>query len=230
MSRPLQLWCFMKLFDNAEKPDVLFCDNHLLIAAKPCGWLTQPNGTGSPDLETFAKAWVKREFNKPGAVFLHCIHRLDRPVFGLVIFAKTSKALSRLNEISRDKGIERNYLAEVEGILPQKEGRLEHFLIHGEHRALLAKESDKEAKKSILHYKVASFKEHSTVVTIDLETGRYHQIRAQFSAIGHPVVGDAKYGASLESRDAIHLACTDLAFAHPVTKEILRFHCEAPFA
>jgi 23S rRNA pseudouridine1911/1915/1917 synthase len=220
----------MKLFGNAEIPDVIFCDNHLLIAAKPCGWLTQPNGEGCPDLESFAKAWVKREFNKPGAVFLHCIHRLDRPVSGLVLFAKTSKALSRLNELSRDGGIKRLYVAEVEGILPHKTGTLEHFLIHGEHRALIARESDKDAKKAILDYVVVTFKEHSTLVKIDLQTGRYHQIRAQFGAIGHPVLGDAKYGGSEDFGDTVHLSCTDLKFTHPVTQEMIDFHCEAPFA
>jgi 23S rRNA pseudouridine1911/1915/1917 synthase len=220
----------MKLSGNAQNPDVIFCDNHFLIATKPCGWLTQPNGMDSPDLESFAKEWVKREFQKPGAVFLHCIHRLDKPVFGLVIFAKTSKALSRLNELSRAGGIERFYIAEVEGILPQKEGILEHYLIHGEHRALLAKASDKEAKKATLHYSVVSFEEHTTVVEIELKTGRYHQIRAQFSAIGHPIVGDKKYGARQDCGDAIHLACTHIILLHPVTREKLEFTCAAPFA
>src|SRR5579863_5045033 len=128
MSPQLQPWFCMKLSGSANDPDVIYCDNHLLVVVKPCGWLTQPNGEAVPDVESFAKAWVKREFQKPGAVFLHCIHRLDRPVFGLVLLAKTSKALSRLNELSRDKAIQRTYLAEVEGILPQKKGSLEHFL------------------------------------------------------------------------------------------------------
>jgi 23S rRNA pseudouridine1911/1915/1917 synthase len=220
----------MKLFGNAQTPDVIFCDNHLLVATKPCGWLTQPNGEGCPDLETFAKAWVKREFDKPGAVFLHCIHRLDRPVFGLVLFAKTSKALSRLNEFSRDGKIHRMYVAEVEGILSQSQGTLEHFLIHGEHRALLAKESERDAKRAVLHYTVVSIQEHSTIVKVELQTGRYHQIRAQFSAIGHPIIGDAKYGASKDLGDTIHLACTDLKFPHPVTREAIDLHTEAPFA
>jgi len=219
----------MKLFGNEPVPDIVFCDNHLLIAAKPSGWLTQPNGEGCPDLESFAKDWVKKEFHKPGAVFLHCIHRLDKPVFGLVCFAKTSKALSRLNELSRQGKISRRYEAEVEGILPQKEGTLEHFLIHGEHRAIVAKSSDKEAKKAVLHYSVISFEEHTTRVSIDLQTGRYHQIRAQFGAIGHPVVGDTKYGGRAGSEDAIHLACTDLKFVHPVTHEEVAFHTDAPF-
>jgi len=219
----------MKLFDNAETPDVVYCDNHLLIVTKPCGWLTQPNGMGGPDLEAFAKAWVKKEFNKPGDVFLHCIHRLDKPVFGLVIFAKTSKALSRLNALSREGKIHRAYLAEVEGVVPHKEGTLEHYLVHGDFRAIIAKASDKEAKRSILHYSVVSIREHSTLVKVVLETGRYHQIRAQFSAIGHPVLGDEKYGSSTDVGECVHLACTDIAFAHPVTHEEIRVHSDAPF-
>lgn len=170
-----------------------------------------------------------KKIQKPGAVFIHCIHRLDRPVRGLVLFAKTSKALSRLNELSRKGEIERIYVAEVEGILAQHQATLEHFLIHGEHHALVAKANDKEAKKAILHYEVLCLKEHSTLVQITLETGRYHQIRAQFGAISHPVIGDAKYGG--EGRgDCIHLACTKLQFIHPVTKELVKAQCVAPFA
>lgn len=211
------------------EPEILFCDNHLLIAQKPAGWLTQPDETDRPDLETFAREWVKRQFQKPGAVFLHCIHRLDRPVSGLVLFAKTSKALSRLNESSRANEIQRLYLAEVEGILPYKEGRLEHFLAHKEHKALVVSASDPEAKRAVLRYEVQKFKEHSTLVQIDLETGRYHQIRAQFAATGHPIVGDTRYGAKKQSEAAIYLCCTDLLFEHPVTKEKISFHAEAPF-
>lgn len=220
----------MKLSDNGETPDIIFCDNHLLVAEKPSGWLTQPDETGRADLETFAKEWVKREYKKPGAVFLHCIHRLDRPVSGLVLFAKTSKALSRLNDLSRCNEIRRLYIAEVEGILPQKEGKLEHFLAHGEHRALVVKASDPDAKKAVLSYIVLSYKEHTTLVQIELETGRYHQIRAQFSAAGHPIVGDARYGAKGQGSESIRLSCSNLLFLHPVTKEQMTFHCQAPFA
>lgn len=215
---------------DSEKPDVIFCDNHLLIAFKPAGWLTQPDDTKRSDLESFAKEWVKREFNKPGAVFLHCIHRLDRPVSGLVLFAKTSKALTRLNEISRANEIRRWYAAEVEGILPQKSGTLEHYLVHAEHQAIVSTAKNPEAKRALLTYQVVATKEHSTLVQIELQTGRYHQIRAQFSAIGHPVVGDSKYKAKSGSGDAIRLSCTDLKFPHPVTREEISFHTDAPFA
>src|SRR5579872_3500700 len=115
----------MKSFDN------VYCDNHLLVTVKPPDLLTQPDETGNESLETIAKAWIKKEYNKPGDVFLHCIHRLDRPASGLVLFARTSKSLSRLNEQSRLGEIQRIYVAEVEGSLPEKEARLDHYLIHG---------------------------------------------------------------------------------------------------
>jgi 23S rRNA pseudouridine1911/1915/1917 synthase len=219
----------MKSSDSENVPEIEYSDNHLLVAVKPAGLLTQPDETGKESLEEFAKVWVKKEFHKPGAVFLHCIHRLDRPVSGLVLFARTSKALSRLNESSRAGEIRRWYFAEIEGILPNKEGTLEHFLLHGDHRADVVKETREGAKKAILHYKVEKTLEHSTLVTIELKTGRYHQIRAQFGAIGHPVFGDTRYGSKRGSGEEIHLACTDLELLHPVTKEPLRFHTEAPF-
>ena len=208
-------------------PEIVFCDNHLLVAAKPAGLLTQPDESGKFSLEEWAKVWVKKEFNKPGNVFLHCIHRLDKPVSGLVLFARTSKALSRLNEQSRHLEIQRTYIAEVEGILSQKEGRLDHYLIHGDHAAIVAKEGDRDAKHARLTYEVLRFLQHSTLVSIELETGRYHQIRAQFSAIGHPVVGDGRYGA--KPLPSIHLHSAKLSFQHPVTQEILRFESPAPF-
>jgi 23S rRNA pseudouridine1911/1915/1917 synthase len=206
---------------------VIYSDNHILVANKPAGWLTQPDDTGTMDLETQMKEWVKNEFHKPGAVFLHVVHRIDRPVSGLVLFARTSKALSRLNEQIRAGAIRRIYIAEVEGILPQKEGELEHYIAHGDHRAIIS--SQKEAKLAQLFYRVEEFKEHSTRVAIELKTGRYHQIRAQFSAIGHPVVGDIKYGAGSGDGRTIRLHSATLILAHPVTKEELRFDLPPPF-
>jgi 23S rRNA pseudouridine1911/1915/1917 synthase len=214
---------------KSSDSEIVFSDNHILVAVKPCGLLTQPDDSGDDSLEAFAKEWVKKEYNKPGNVYLHAIHRLDRPVSGLVLFARTSKALSRLNEQSRDQEIQRTYIAEVEGILPAKEGRLDHYLIHGDHRAIVAKASDKEAKHARLTFKVIHFQKHSTIVAIELETGRYHQIRAQFSASGHPVVGDKRYGGKEGDGKEIHLHCAKMAFEHPVTKELSTFESPAPF-
>lgn len=217
----------MKSFDSADL-EIVFCDNHLLIVNKPPGLLTQPTETESESLELYAKEWVKKEYAKSGAVFLHCIHRLDRPVSGLVLFARTSKALSRLNEQSRDQEIQRIYTGEVQGVLSQKEGKLDHYLVHAEHCAKVVRANDPGAKHCRLTYEVIRFKERTTLVKIDLETGRYHQIRAQFGAIGHPIVKDKRYGGSGDGKE-IHLHCSYLALKHPVTKEVLTFESPAPF-
>jgi 23S rRNA pseudouridine1911/1915/1917 synthase len=214
----------MKSLDN-----VVFCDNHILVVNKPSDLLTQPDDTGAVSLEDLAKAYIKKAFNKSGNVFLHAIHRLDKPVSGLVLFARTSKALSRLNEQMREQQIQRIYVAEVEGILPIKEGKLDHFLIHSGHRALIAKEGMKDAKHARLVYKTVKELSHSTIVEIELETGRYHQIRAQFMQSGHSIVGDEKYGSKTKS-SSIHLHCYKIAFKHPVTQEILQFTSAPPFA
>lgn len=217
----------MKSFDSADL-EIVFCDNHLLIVNKPPGLLTQPTEEESASLELVAKQWVKREYAKPGNVFLHCVHRLDRPVSGLVLFARTSKALSRLNEQSRNQEIQRVYTAEVEGALEKKEGKLDHYLIHADHCAVVAKANDPEAKHCRLTYEVIRLKERTTLVKIELETGRYHQIRAQFGAIGHPVVGDKRYGGRGDGKE-IHLHCSYLALKHPVTQEVLKFESSPTF-
>lgn len=216
----------MKSLDNVE---IIFSDNHILLASKPAGLLTQPDDSQEESLEAFVKAWVKKEYRKEGSVFLHCIHRLDRPVSGLVVFARTSKALSRLNEQSRAMEIQRIYEAEVEGVLPQKIGRLDHYLIHGDHRAIIAKEGMEGAKHARLTYEALHYMPHSTLVRIELETGRYHQIRAQFGSIGHPIKGDKKYGSKIGDGKEIFLHCAKISFAHPVTKEVLVFESPAPF-
>lgn len=212
----------MKYSDN-----VIFCDNHLLVANKPAGLLTQPDGTSTLDFETEMKEWVKEQYHKPGAVFLHAIHRVDRPVSGLVLFARTSKALSRLNDQIREGAIRRIYIADVIGILPQNEGTLEHYLLHGDHRAIVTNE--KEGKIAQLSYRVIKIENHQTRVSIELKTGRYHQIRAQMAAIHHPIVGDLRYGAKEGDGVMIHLHSATLIFAHPVTKEELQFDCPSPF-
>ncbi len=216
----------MKPSDNVE---VVYCDNHILIANKPANLLTQRDDSSDTSLEEIAKAWIKKEFQKPGSVFLHAIHRLDKPVSGLVLFARTSKALSRLNEQSRNLEIERKYEAVVEGIISTKEGRLDHFLIHGDHKAIIAKEGDDGAKHARLTFEVLQFTSSKTRVLIQLDTGRYHQIRAQFSAIGHPIVGDKKYGASSGDGLRISLHCQTLRLKHPVSGEQLTFTTPAEF-
>ena len=151
----------MKYLDS----EILYSDNHVLVAAKPLGLLTQSNDSSDSSLEEVAKAWVKKEYHKPGNVFLHAVHRLDRQVSGLVLFARTSKALSRLNELQRNLEIQKVYLAEVEGQMPFKSGKLDHYLIHGNHKALIAKKSDPDAKHARLSFEAVSYT-HLTLPTI----------------------------------------------------------------
>ena len=170
-----------------------------------------------PDLTELAKAWVKKKYNKPGNVFLHPVHRLDKAVSGLVLFARTSKALSRLQEMMRERKITKIYHALVDGELPSEQGRLVHHLIHGSFRA----EVSREGKESILDYQVLKREKGATLLEINLITGRYHQIRAQLSAIGCPVLGDEKYGSKRTWKKGIALHHSEMRFEHPVTKESL---------
>lgn len=190
----------------------LFEDNHLLIVNKPVGLLTQPSGTDQDNLEARWKQWIKEKYKKPGNVFLEAIHRLDKPVSGIVVFAKTSKALSRLNEAQRDKLSKKVYVALLEKEPEEKEGALRHMLAHDEHRARV----DANGKLAVLHYKVIGERR----VEIVLETGRYHQIRAQFSAIGCPIIGDARYGSETKvAGGGIYLHHFRLELVHPISGE-----------
>lgn len=194
---------------------VIYEDNHLIVVHKPAGLLTQPTNLEAHSLELQVKKWIKEKYQKPGEVFLHAVHRLDRPVEGLVLFAKTSKALSRLNESMRNKECEKIYHAKYEGKLPASEGLLENKLVHGEHEAY----EDPNGKLSRLRYRVIAPGE----AEIHLETGRYHQIRLQFALAGCPLLGDAKYGSKLSHGGHIALVHSKLTITHPVTKERLTF-------
>jgi 23S rRNA pseudouridine1911/1915/1917 synthase len=196
--------------------EVIHCDNHLLAAIKPAGLATQPHETDVDNFQDRVKKWIKTTYDKPGNVFLEPIHRLDKPVSGIVLFARTSKALSRLQAQMRAQEISKTYTALVEGTLPHNSGTLEHFLMHGSHHALV----HPEGKRAVLTYRTLARNDGNTLVEISLETGRYHQIRAQFSAIGHPIVGDAKYGShSFWPKGGIALHHSKMCFAHPVTKQ-----------
>lgn len=184
----------------------MYVDNHLLILEKPAGIATQP------DFHERAKSWLKKAFAKPGDVFLEPIHRLDQPVSGIVLFARTSKALSRLNASMRKGDIQKFYLGWVEGVIQEK-GTLKHYLRHGSHKA----EIDPQGKLSILHFHRQQVHAECSLVEITLETGRYHQIRKQFSEIGHPICGDVKYGAKKERRLFLHHH--KIIFPHPIKGE-----------
>ncbi len=208
---------------------ILFCDNHLLIANKESGLLTQADKSGEASLETLAKEWVKEKYGKPGDVFLHAVHRLDRPTSGIVLFARTSKALARLNAAFREQKMEKVYLAVVEGTLKEPAGILEHWHLHGAHKALVSLEEVQGSKRAILHYRLLKSNDGFSLLEIRLKTGRYHQIRAQLSAIGHPIVGDQKYG-SFRSLDLGNIALhhTHFSFFHPTSLTKLSFEAAPP--
>jgi 23S rRNA pseudouridine1911/1915/1917 synthase len=198
--------------------EVLYLDNHLLIADKPGGLLTQAEEK-QPSLQEELKRWLKQKFNKPGNVFLEPIHRLDRPVAGLVLFARTSKALGRLQAAMRGDLIRKWYRAEVENEPLAPAGTLDHFLVHGDHRALVVPADYPGAKRARLHYRMIA----PRILEIELQTGRYHQIRVQLAAIGCPIVGDAKYGASTHL-SAIALSHERCEFPHPIQRNLIRLN------
>lgn len=200
---------------------ILYEDNHLLALDKPTGILTQPNGTDRESLEERAKKWLKEKYQKKGNVYLHAVHRLDKPVAGVVLFAKTQKGLSRMNLLMREGKIKKFYRAWIEGTLAS-DGTLVSKLVHGNKKAMVSE----EGKPSKLHYRVLKHERNMTLVEVELMTGRYHQIRAQFAEIGFPIVGDAKYGAKPVG-EGILLCHVTMEFAHPVTGEKIEIRAAA---
>ena len=202
--------------------DILYEDNHLLIVDKHCGDLVQPDPSGETALEESIKAYIKTRDAKPGEVFLGVVHRIDRPVSGAVIFAKTSKALVRLNEMIREGRIRKVYWALTENRPPEEHGELRHYILR-DGRTNRSKALDTpraEAKEARLRYRVIGAGTHYTLVEVELLTGRHHQIRAQLSKIGCPIRGDLKYGArrSLPG-GGISLHSRRVEFEHPVRRE-----------
>ena len=202
---------------------VLYEDNHIIAVNKTCNEIVQGDKTGDTPLSETVKAYIKDKYNKPGEVFLGVTHRLDRPTSGVVLFARTSKALTRLNEMFKShEQIRKTYWAIVQGCPKQPEARLENYLTRNEtlNKSFIAKPGAKEAKLAILTYKTLVKGEHYTLLEINLETGRHHQIRCQLAAIGCPVKGDLKYGAKRSNPDGgISLHARQIAFIHPVKKE-----------
>ena len=191
---------------------ILYEDNHLIAVNKPAGLLSQPSETESESLETAIKSLIKIRDKKSGNVFIGVVHRLDKPVSGVMLFAKTSKALSRLNATIRLKKNKKTYLALVEGKPDKREATLHHFLKQGSHISTLSDE--KNGKLAILHYKTIKEMKTATLLEIELETGRYHQIRSQCQIIGCPIIGDLKYGAKKELATVFHLTENTIALHH----------------
>ena len=203
--------------------EVLYEDNHIIAVNKTCNEIVQGDKTGDTPLSETVKAYIKDKYNKPGEVFLGVTHRLDRPTSGVVLFARTSKALTRLNEMFKShEQIKKTYWAIVQGAPKVPEARLENWLVRNEqlNKSFIAQPSVKEAKQAILSYKTLVKGDHYTLLEVNLETGRHHQIRCQLAAIGCPIKGDLKYGAKRSNPDGgICLHARKIEFIHPVSKQ-----------
>jgi 23S rRNA pseudouridine1911/1915/1917 synthase len=203
---------------------IVYEDNHIIVINKLPSEITQGDKTGDLSLPEKLKTFIKQRDNKPGNVFLGVVHRLDRPVSGIVIFAKTSKGLSRFNEMFREKDIQKTYWAVVKNKPKESEGHLVHYLIKNEktNRSKAFEKPVKDALKAELIYKLIASSDNYHLLEIKLLTGRHHQIRAQLSAIGCPIKGDIKYGFDRTNKDAsIHLHSCKVEFTHPVKLEKL---------
>ena len=207
---------------------VLYEDNHIIAVSKTCHEIVQGDKTGDTPLSETVKAYIKEKYQKPGEVFLGVTHRLDRPTTGVVLFARTSKALTRLNAMFQShEQIRKTYWAIVSTdngnrIMDKGEVRLENYLWRNEkqNKSFVVKPGTKDAKRAILTYKAIAHSERYTLLEINLETGRHHQIRCQLSAIGCPIKGDLKYGAKRSNIDGgISLHARQIAFVHPVSKQ-----------
>ncbi len=203
------------------KPHIIFEDNHLFITIKPFNMPVQEDSSGDPDFLSEIKSFIKKRDKKPGNVFLGLVHRLDRPSGGIMIFAKTSKAASRLSDQFRRKIIEKKYLAVVEGVLDKKKGRLTDFLLKDSKKNMVSvvKASEKASKKAILDYRIKETQNNLSLAEISLITGRAHQIRVQFASRGFPIIGDMKYGKTIKDRKSeLALWSSTISFEHPVKK------------
>ena len=210
---------------------VVYEDNHIIIVSKRSGEIVQGDKTGDKTLADEVKAYIKEKYAKPGNVFLGITHRLDRPVWGLVVFARTSKALARLNDMFREGNVNKTYWAICQNAPEVPEATLTHWLTRNE-RQNKSYAYDKEvpgAKKAVLHYRTIGKSERYTLIEIKLMTGRHHQIRCQLAKIGCPIKGDLKYGARRSNPDgSISLLARKIEFAHPVSKEHICVESEVP--
>ena len=215
-------------------PDVLYLDNHLLVVSKPPGMLAQSDATGDLDVATWAKTYIKERFDKPGNVFAAIVHRLDRPVGGAMVLARTSKAASRLAEQFRQRSVDKRYLAVVEGRMTGS-GRAEDWLLKTRDaktgtRVRRVGKGTSGAKRAVLDWRVLSVEGGRSLVEVRLETGRAHQIRVQLAGLGHPIRGDLRYGAPTPLADGrgIALHATRLALDHPTQKDRRTFSSAPP--
>lgn len=221
----------LKIISTKENLSVLYEDNHIIVVNKRVGDIVQGDKTGDKPLSEVVKEYIKDKYNKPGDVFLGVVHRLDRPTTGIVVFARTSKALTRLNDIFKNRETQKTYWAIVKNKPVQQSANLIHYLTRNE-KNNTSKAHNKEvtgSKMASLDYKIISVLTNYTALEVDLHTGRHHQIRAQLSAIGSPIKGDLKYGADRSNPDGgICLHARKLLLVHPVTKTPLEIIAPVP--
>ncbi|MGB0885184.1 MAG: RluA family pseudouridine synthase [Chitinophagales bacterium] len=211
--------------------DLIYEDNHLLAINKPSGMLVQGDKTNDKCILDFAKAYIKKKYNKPGDVFIGLPHRLDRPTSGVIVLARTSKALERLNKQFHDKLVQKTYWAVVGNNPPEVEGTLVHYMTKSQekNRSYAHKKVKKGGQLAELDYKLIGKSKLYNLLKITPKTGRHHQIRVQLSSIGCPIKGDIKYGFKRSNPDkSIHLHARTISFTHPTTKETMKFTAKAP--
>ena len=211
--------------------EIVYDDNHIIIVNKAAGELVQGDRTGDPTLIDAVKAWIKEKYNKPGNVFLGVTHRIDRPTCGLVVMAKTSKGLSRMNELFRKGEVHKTYWAIVKDAPSEAEGTLTHWLVRNEQQnKSYAYDTEKpRSKKAVLHYRVIGRSDRYCLLEVRLLTGRHHQIRCQLAAMGCPIRGDLKYGAPRSNPDgSISLLSRRVEFTHPVSGQTICVEAPLP--
>ena len=210
---------------------VVYEDNHIVVVNKTSSEIVQGDKTGDTPLSEMVKQYLKEKYNKPGNVFIGVTHRLDRPVSGLVVFAKTSKALPRLNEMFRNGEVKKTYWAIVKECPKETEGELVHDLVRNEkqNKSYAYDKEVKNSKKAVLHYKLIGHSQNYYLLEVDLKTGRHHQIRCQLAKMGCPIKGDLKYGSPRSNPDgSICLHARTVQFVHPVSKEMIRLTAPVP--
>ena len=220
-----------KIISNKENLQVLYEDNHIIVVNKRIGDIVQGDKTGDTPLSEVVKQYIAKKYNKPGAVYLGVVHRLDRPTSGIAVFARTSKALTRLNKLFVERKTEKTYWAIIKNPPPKTEDTLIHFLKRNpkQNKSYAYNNEIPNSKKAILTYQVIKKLDSYLLLEIDLKTGRHHQIRAQLTAIGCPIKGDLKYGFNRSNKDGgIHLHSRGLTFIHPVLKEELSIIAPPP--
>ncbi len=214
-----------------ENLQVLFEDNHIIIVNKRAGDITQGDKTGDKPLSEVVKEYIKDKYSKLGNVYLGVVHRLDRPTSGVIIFARTSKALERLNKMLRDKVVNKTYWAVVKNHPKREKDTLINFLKKNpkNNKSSVFNKEITGSKRAVLHYKVIQKLENYSLLEVNLETGRHHQIRAQLSSMGCAIKGDLKYGFPRSNKDgSIHLHAKKIEFTHPVSKETIKITAPLP--